>query len=179
MLIAGTSDMRGVLTLMLALATPAFAVDSTGGLANPSMGTQTVAAGQPCSYPGLIARTDQDGFASCESGQWVTRAISNPTVVNAAYSIEGVAGVGSYAACPQGKKAIMVGCLIYGGYYGDTNSTPENMTPGYFHDESTRASGMTGFLPLAGDQGGYCLMVSTSTGNHGGALVPVAICGDR
>lgn len=179
MLIAGISSMRSLLTLMLALAAPAFAVDSTGGLSNPSMGTQTVAAGQVCSNPGLIARTDQEGFASCENGQWVTRAISNPTVVNAAVPIDGVAGVGAYAACPQGKKAIMVGCLIYGGYFADTNSTPENMTPGYYHDESTRATGMTGFLPLPGDQGGYCLMVSTSTGNHGGALVPVAICGDR
>ncbi len=152
----------------------AIAGDSTSGLSNPSVGLHVVTAGTACSTPGLMAQTATGVIASCEGGIWTGRALSNPELVwSGSTAFSGFGGKGHYVACPTGKRAVSVGCILWA-----TVASVDNGNFGFIHDESSIAGGINGFgMPLPGDQGAYCLMVA-ETGNTG-AVIPVAICVDR
>ncbi len=156
-----------VLGALLLAAFGALAVDSTGGLSNPSVSIHTVTAGSACPGVGAIAQTSAGAYATCEGGVWTTRNISNPSYVQGVAYIGPFEAVAAFAQCPAGKKVLFSSCLIY---------APNGS---FFHDEHGPASGIdlaTSF-PISGDTGAYCYYVSAPGAS--GYVVSQGVCGDR
>lgn len=146
--------------------------DSSSGVSNPGVSIPTVTPDSACANVGAIAQTTGGSYATCESGFWRSRRISNPYYSATAkafdYSGGGYGFAGAYTPCPAGKKVLFTACLVYGA------------SGFFFHDQHGPAAGITGppyNFPIDGDQGGYCLYVATN--GSSGTLVVQAICGDR
>lgn len=154
-----------LLILQLAMIGVVYAADSTVSQTQPAVSQLTVSDGAVCSAPGSIAKTVAGSYATCESGAWKAREISNPEYVQAYVPMGPISGNAVYAPCAPTKKILFTSCLIYG------------VNGPFYHDEQGPAGGIYYGFPLPGDQGAYCLYVSGAGAS--GALVVSGVCGDR
>lgn len=164
------------LILCSLICTPVYAGDSSSPLANPSINLLTITDGEACARNGEIAQTQSGTIASCVSGVWQGRSLSNPVTVNAVSPfLVGFGGIAAFAACPAGKKAVGSSCWVWA-----VTSSAQGPGDGwgFIHDEDEISGGINGFgFPIAGDSGVYCLYVAEA--GSSGYVIPTAICVDR